>query len=131
MTNPYEPPTNNDDDATGSTSNPGRILLVFCGAFCLFRSFHQILKAMRLGLPPFWSDDFGITVQLAFGISAIWLGYRRYDRLGRWATIVWGILAAPATVIVAVIAGIAPGVLAVVVSVPILVIALRTRPNES
>ena len=30
---------------------------------------------------------------LAFGSTAIWLGYRRYDRFGHCATIIWGVLA--------------------------------------
>ena len=53
----------------------------------------QGLVAMPVGLFVGLHILGAAVAMLAFGSTAIWLGYRRYDAFGRYATITWAVLA--------------------------------------
>ena len=89
--NPYEPPANGDDSKRNPTRlNPAKPLLYFLGVFGLFLGFVGVPVGLFVG-----PQILGVAVtMLAFGATAFWLGHRRFDCFGRWATVAWGALAA-------------------------------------
>lgn len=84
---PYDPPTTSDEfDETRAISNPAKPLLYVIGAFGLLQGVIGVPVGLFVG-----PHILGAAVaMLAFGSTAVWLGQRQYDRLGRYGTITWG-----------------------------------------
>ena len=92
--NPYDPPTSNDDSVVLDVShapNPAKTLLYFFPPACLLIIKYAPLTELRSG--PSVLTLAAVVLAFVFGISAIWLGCRRYDRGTRSATMLWGHLA--------------------------------------
>ena len=88
--NPFDPPTNSgESDGIRALTNPAKPLLYVVGAFGLL----QGVIAMPVGLFTGPHVLGAAVAMLAFSSTAVWLGHRRYDRFGRYATTVWGVLA--------------------------------------
>ena len=88
--NPFESPIIDENSAHfRAPSNPAKPLLYVSGAFGMLQGLFAIPVGLFVG-----SHILGAAVaMLFFGSTAIWLGHRRYDRIGRYATISWGVLA--------------------------------------
>jgi len=88
--NPYEPPENSDaSNGSRTRSNPAKPLLYFLGVLGLLQGVVGVPVGLFVG-----PQILGVAVaMLTFGSTAIWLGHRRFDRFGLWATVAWGAFA--------------------------------------
>ena len=132
---PYHPPTTNgDSDGDRATSNPAKPLLFFVGAIGLIQGVIGVPIGLFVG-----PHILGAAIaSLVFGSTAVWLGRRQYDRLGRCGTIVWGSLAGLLVVVATVlqppsiddVAGLVFVALLLVVFGSVLLIAVWKRSDE-